>query len=159
MLTRVLSTISMPQVEAELVDYTVNSVTEGIDAMATTRVAIRPPAGTVASEGPSVGKVPSLRTFQGGYWQRQGEEWVGLGGEGSEREEPGGPGGKRGTASYAGAGVSARKSEQGNNGTQCRMLAMCVYRQVGRGLGQPAPASQGPQCSTPPHPGLVANAC
>jgi 2-isopropylmalate synthase len=32
-------------VDAELVDYSVNSVTEGIQALATTRVSIRPTGG------------------------------------------------------------------------------------------------------------------
>lgn len=41
---------SLVRVDAELLDYTVSSVTEGINALATTRVTIRP-AGKMAGEG------------------------------------------------------------------------------------------------------------
>lgn len=40
---------SLARVQVQLVDYSVNSVTEGIEALATTRVAIRP-AGKMANE-------------------------------------------------------------------------------------------------------------
>ncbi len=41
---------SLVRVDAELLDYSVSSVTEGIEALATTRVIIRP-AGKLAGEG------------------------------------------------------------------------------------------------------------
>jgi len=57
---------ALVKVDAELVDYGVNSVTEGIDALAHTRVIIRP-AGKIAGEGfsenPQAGK--KQRTFSG----------------------------------------------------------------------------------------------
>lgn len=53
---------SLVRVPAELVDYTVTSVTEGIEALATTRVTIRP-AGRMASDG-------FVQTAQGGRAQR-----------------------------------------------------------------------------------------
>jgi len=53
---------SLVRVPAELVDYTVTSVTEGIEALANTRVIIRP-AGRMASEG-------FVQSAQGGKTQR-----------------------------------------------------------------------------------------
>lgn len=41
---------SLVRVDAELTDYTVSSVTEGIEALATTRVVIRP-SGKMSNEG------------------------------------------------------------------------------------------------------------
>lgn len=63
---------SLVQVDADLTDYTVNSVTEGIEALANTRVQIRP-SGKIADEafverpGGMGGKVQ--RTFSGGAGQ------------------------------------------------------------------------------------------
>lgn len=53
---------SLVRVQTELVDYSVNSVTEGIEALAQTRVVIRP-AGKMAGEG-------YVNTYQGGKTQR-----------------------------------------------------------------------------------------
>ena len=53
---------SLVRVPAELIDYTVGSVTEGIDALAQTRVLIRP-GGRMAEEG-------YVQTAQGGKTQR-----------------------------------------------------------------------------------------
>lgn len=57
---------SLVRVEAELTDYSVNSVTEGIEALATTRVLIKPAGKMVdqaISEHASLGKVN--RSFSG----------------------------------------------------------------------------------------------
>ncbi len=57
---------SLVRVEAMLTDYTVNSVTEGIDALATTRVTIRPTGkmiGASFSEHATKGQVQ--RGFSG----------------------------------------------------------------------------------------------
>ncbi len=57
---------TLVMVEAELTDYTVNSVTEGIEALATTRVIIRP-AGKLSDQAVTMhatkGKVQ--RSFSG----------------------------------------------------------------------------------------------
>ncbi|EFN59861.1 hypothetical protein CHLNCDRAFT_133663 [Chlorella variabilis] len=53
---------SLVRVQAELVDYSVNSVTEGIEALANTRVVIRP-AGKQADEG-------YVASYKGGRTQR-----------------------------------------------------------------------------------------
>jgi 2-isopropylmalate synthase len=57
---------SLVMVEAELTDYGVNSVTEGIEALATTRVIIRPSgalSNKAITEHATKGKV--ARTFSG----------------------------------------------------------------------------------------------
>lgn len=57
---------SLVRVEAQLTDYTVSSVTEGIDALATTRVTIRPTGklmGASYSEHATKGQVQ--RSFSG----------------------------------------------------------------------------------------------
>jgi 2-isopropylmalate synthase len=53
---------SLVRVQAELVDYSVNSVSEGIEALAQTRVVIRP-AGRMAGEG-------FVQNYKGGRTQR-----------------------------------------------------------------------------------------
>ncbi|KAK9818017.1 hypothetical protein WJX72_005722 [[Myrmecia] bisecta] len=53
---------SLVRVQVKLVDYTVNSVTEGIEALATTRVVLRP-AGKMANEA-------FVTSAQGGKYQR-----------------------------------------------------------------------------------------
>ncbi|PSC68493.1 2-isopropylmalate synthase isoform B [Micractinium conductrix] len=53
---------SLVRVQAELVDYSVNSVTEGIEALANTRVVIRP-SGKMAGEG-------YVDSYKGGKTQR-----------------------------------------------------------------------------------------
>ncbi len=58
---------SLVRVEAELLDYSVNSVSEGIESLATTRVLIQPAgklAGTATSISPQLGKAV-MRSFSG----------------------------------------------------------------------------------------------
>jgi hypothetical protein len=54
---------SLIKVPAELTDYSVNSVTEGIEALATTRVIIKPADDSAVSEHATRGKVN--RSFSG----------------------------------------------------------------------------------------------
>lgn len=62
---------SLVRVDVELVDYSVNSVSEGIEALATTRVIIRPSGKLQAiSDHASLGKVQ--RTFSGEAAERRG---------------------------------------------------------------------------------------
>lgn len=71
---------SLVRVDVELVDYSVNSVSEGIEALATTRVIIRPSGKLQAiSDHASLGKVQ--RTFSG-----EGAERRGKGREGGEEK-------------------------------------------------------------------------
>ncbi|MEW5308007.1 MAG: hypothetical protein WDW36_010370 [Sanguina aurantia] len=61
---------SLVRVDAELTDYSVNSVTEGIEALATTRVIIKP-AGRMSNQGysesPSLGQVQRLFSGSGAH--------------------------------------------------------------------------------------------
>lgn len=54
---------SLIKVPAQLTDYSVSSVTEGIEALATTRVIIKPADGSAVSEHATRGKVN--RSFSG----------------------------------------------------------------------------------------------
>ena len=54
---------SLVRAECELLDYSVNSVSEGIEALATTRVLIRPAGKRMAMADTPMGKV--MRSFSG----------------------------------------------------------------------------------------------